>query len=157
MAACWRRCPPDTVSPSCCFSYGRTSCCSPRQWRASIPRSRRPCKLLHSNSSRSSKSTRWPSQHRPSKSSCLPSSSKVVQHWQHHCGSNVLQKLFGNSDWYLKLEDDLSMFPSTAPQQQVIVQDSKMLQHMNATGMVRRHAHVCAKKDPKLEDTCHQI
>lgn len=32
---------------------------------------------------------------------------------------------------------DLSLFLSTAPQQQVIVQDSKILQHMSATGMVR--------------------
>lgn len=30
------------------------------------------------------------------------------------------------------------MFLSTAPQQQVIVQDSKILQHMSATGMVSR-------------------
>lgn len=63
------------------FSYGKTSCCSQKQWRASILRS----KILHSSSSsrfsRSHKFSRWPSQRRPSKSSCLRShSSKVGQH-----------------------------------------------------------------------------
>lgn len=31
---------------------------------------------------------------------------------------------------------DVILFFSTAPQQQVIVQDSKILQHMSTTGMV---------------------
>ncbi len=72
-----------------CLSYGKTNCCSRRQWRASILKSRQPCRPLSSSSnsssrsSRSNKSSRWLSQHRRSKSSCLPSSSKVGQRW--HC------------------------------------------------------------------------
>lgn len=59
------------------FSYGKTNSCSQRQWRASIPRNRQSYRPLSSNS-RLSKSSRWPSQHRHNKSSCLPSSSSKV-------------------------------------------------------------------------------
>lgn len=65
-----------------CSSSGRTSCYSQRQWRVSIQRSRQPCRPPSSSnrfirSIRSNKSSRWPRQHRPSKSSCPPNSSKV--------------------------------------------------------------------------------
>lgn len=78
----------------CLYSYGRTSFCSPRQWRASILTSRQPCRL-HSSSnnrfSRSNKSSRWPSQLSPSKSSCRPSNSKVSQQW--HSGKNISEQV----------------------------------------------------------------
>lgn len=68
------------------FSYGKTNCCSQRQWRASTLRSRQPCRPLSSisnnMSSKCNKFSRLRSQHRHSKSSCRPnsSSSKVRVH-----------------------------------------------------------------------------
>lgn len=155
----------------CLYSYGRTSFCSPRQWRASTLTSRKPCRP-HSSSnnrfSRSNKSSRWPSQLSPSKSSCRPSNSKVSQQW-HTVVKTFLNKcknpwtpfwalemspaaLSYLPKWHRKqwmLTDrvhslyilwkiwgiDLKMFVSAAPQQQVIVQESKLI-HMGGTGMV---------------------
>lgn len=76
------------------FSYGKTNYCSQRQWRASILRSRRPCRLPSNSSSRSNQFSRWSSQRRPSRSSCLRShNSKVSQHWQSHCGTQDVEYL----------------------------------------------------------------
>lgn len=66
--------------PPSYFSCGKTNYCSQRQWKASTRRSRRLCRLHSNSSTRSNRFSRWPSQRRPSKSSCLRSrNSKVSQ------------------------------------------------------------------------------